>query len=216
MSSSDERVAREAGQEVATLIERTGMFFRTFWRVKDERSANKKIVQKNYSAGKKMQDCIGVRLALYFADDVSLSREILTRRLGDRFVSETVDEHAEHQFQPRRLNMIVKMRGEWRGQVSILQRRSDVVDDTYELQLRTVLSEGWHEVEHDLRYKELHDWEQSPESSRILNGILATLEVCDWSMLQVFDELAHRHYKERNWEAIAAIEATLTLSRREA
>lgn len=30
---------------------------------------------------------------------------------------------------------------------------SDYIDDTFEVQVRTNSFEGWHEIEHDLRYK---------------------------------------------------------------
>jgi hypothetical protein len=61
------------------------------------------------------------------------------------------------------------------------------------------LSEGWHEVEHDLRYKCKEDWETSPDLYRALNGIVATLETCDWSMLKLFEEQAYRHYRAKRW-----------------
>ena len=35
--------------------------------------------------------------------------------------------------------------------VDINEFDAALIDNTYEIQLRTVLSEGWHEVEHDLR-----------------------------------------------------------------
>lgn len=76
------------------------------------------------------------------------------------------------------------------------------VDFTFELQIRTILSEGWHEVEHDLRYKRLDDWKQHDDLSRSLNGVVATLETAEWSMRKIFEDLAHRHYKNRNWEAM--------------
>jgi hypothetical protein len=62
------------------------------------------------------------------------------------------------------------------------------------------LSEGWHEVEHDLRYKCKPDWNDHDDLSRSLNGIIATLETCDWSMIKMFDELSWRHYKSGTWD----------------
>jgi ppGpp synthetase/RelA/SpoT-type nucleotidyltranferase len=35
----------------------------------------------------------------------------------------------------------------------------DLVDNTFEIQFRTTLSEGWHEVDHLMRYKCKPDWE---------------------------------------------------------
>lgn len=73
------------------------------------------------------------------------------------------------------------------------------VDKTFEVQIRTVFSEGWHEIEHDVRYKSLSDWDAQPDLSRNLNGILATLETCDWSIISILDDLAYREYKNRKW-----------------
>ena len=76
------------------------------------------------------------------------------------------------------------------------------IDDTYEIQIRTILSEGWHEVEHDLRYKCQQDWNEHLEESRLLNGIYATLESSEWSMLTLFDRLAYAQYKKGAWNAM--------------
>lgn len=75
----------------------------------------------------------------------------------------------------------------------------DVLDDTFEVQIRTVLSEGWHEVEHDLRYKCQDDWSGYSDLGRALNGIFATLETSDWGMMKLFETLAYRHYKAGEW-----------------
>lgn len=76
------------------------------------------------------------------------------------------------------------------------------VDRSFEVQIRTILSEGWHEVEHDLRYKRKTDWQGSDDLSRGLNGVLATLETAEWSMRKIFDELAYKHYKNRKWDGL--------------
>ena len=53
--------------------------------------------------------------------------------------------------------------------------------------------EGWHEIEHDMRYKtNFADdafWKGNPDLSRILNCIVANLELCDWSMIHLFDQI---------------------------
>ena len=65
--------------------------------------------------------------------------------------------------------------------------------------MRTIFAEGWHEVEHDLRYKNNNCWEQSTGLSRHLNGILATLETCDWALYKVFNYLCYSNYKQSEW-----------------
>lgn len=76
------------------------------------------------------------------------------------------------------------------------------IDKTFEIQVRTIFSEGWHEVEHDLRYKNKSDWADHMDLSRNLNGILATLETCDWAIINVLDRLAYQKYKNQDWNAM--------------
>lgn len=78
----------------------------------------------------------------------------------------------------------------------------DLIDNTYEVQIRTILSEGWHEVEHDLRYKCKEEWDEFKEESRLLNGIYATLESSEWSMLTLFDRLSYSQYKNKVWNSM--------------
>lgn len=63
-----------------------------------------------------------------------------------------------------------------------------------------MFSEGWHEIEHDFRYKCKEDWYDNEDLSRTLNGVIATLENCDWAIASLFDDLAYRHYKKMEWE----------------
>ncbi len=78
------------------------------------------------------------------------------------------------------------------------------LDITFEVQLRSVLSEGWHEVEHDLRYKNKDHWQDHDDLSRALNGVVATLQTSEWCMGKIFDELSYRHYKNKNWAGMVS------------
>ncbi|WP_413502177.1 hypothetical protein [Serratia proteamaculans] len=89
------------------------------------------------------------------------------------------------------------------------------IDSTFELQIRSVLSEGWHEVEHDLRYKAKYDWDGNDIESRKLNGIYATLETSEWTMIKIFDELAYKHYKKQNWNGMLRQKLRLRLNSQE-
>ncbi len=55
-----------------------------------------------------------------------------------------------------------------------------------------------------MRYKSLLSddqfWKGSEELSRMLNCILANLELSDWSLVQLFEQLSYNHYKMGNWE----------------
>ena len=78
----------------------------------------------------------------------------------------------------------------------------DRIEPTYEIQIRTVFSEGWHEVEHDLRYKCKEDWQGCEPYSRALNGIIATLEAAEWNMKSIFADLARQNFSHSNYTAM--------------
>ena len=145
-----------------------------------------------------MQDYIGIRVALYFSDDLDIAMKIVGHLFAE--VGQSIDSPTESTFMPVRCNIIYQLPAEQHAQVSIFALKEKFpIDKTFEVQFRTILSEGWHEVEHDLRYKCEADWKNAFELSRSLNGVMATLETCDWSMIQIFEQLSYRCYKKRAW-----------------
>lgn len=184
---------------------RCGFMYHIFWRTKSERSIKEKLEKKGDGyrrEGKKMQDLLALRITLYFSDDVEILHQFLKKR--PQFVSETIDADDDRTFCPKRLNLVMRVPEDWQRDLNDYLRRTypqwaDLLDGTYEIQIRTILSEGWHEVEHDLRYKCQEDWTEFKDESRLLNGIFATLESSEWSMLTLFDKMAYSFYKKRNW-----------------
>jgi|SRR5690554_3403684 len=198
----EDRVARRLAEQIGDCLNQVGLLFRRFHRAKSIYSLNNKIgsnPEKYTPAGKKIQDPYGVRIAVYFSDDVGIVRKILTQLYGSPLdISE--DLHDSKTFAPTRLNLVFRLPDTISNDGRL--HHHQLVDDTFEVQVRSVLSEGWHEVEHDLRYKCSEDWEPHNDLLRALNGILATLETCDWSLIKLFDDAAYRHYKDRNWLAM--------------
>ena len=186
-------------------LSRCGFMYHVFWRTKSESSIDEKLEKK--AAGyrlesKKMQDLLALRITLYFSDDVEILHQFLCKQSS--FLSETIDADDDRTFCPKRLNLVMQVPEKWLDDMNDFLHRTypeyaDLLDTTYEIQIRTILSEGWHEVEHDLRYKCHEDWTDFPEESRLLNGIFATLESSEWSMLTLFDKMAYSFYKKRNW-----------------
>jgi hypothetical protein len=43
-------------------------------------------------------------------------------------------------------------------------------------------------------------WTGHEDLSRVMNSIIANLELCDWSIMQIFNSIHDSQYKERNWE----------------
>jgi len=198
-----DRICRNLSSQIEDELARVGIFFRIFYRVKSGESIEKKIKHKGtgYYDGesKHLRDIIGIRVILYFSDDSALVYNHLKNYF--EFVEETKDENDETKFAPTRSNLIFRI-----PDASIKEFnevvKDKIIDSTFEVQLRTILSEGWHEVDHDLRYKCVDDWQNSSDLARNFNGILATLETSEYSILRLFDQLSYRHYKSKNIVAL--------------
>lgn len=195
-------VAHDLEKALSKHFDKAGLFYRIFSRCKSGSSAATKLIEKEteyLEKGKKMQDLIGVRVALYFKDDIDLCINIIKTCFAT--IDIVRDEEQSDTFKPMRLNIVCSM-----PEKTIMQLDPELweylIDKTFEIQVRTIFSEGWHEVEHDLRYKHKQDWLEHIELSRNLNGIFATLETCDWAILNVVEELAYQKYRSGNWEAM--------------
>ena len=186
-----------------------GMLCRVFSRGKGHGSLSTKLNSlsddgkslKYSKVGKLLQDAIGVRVVLYFSDDISIARNILCAAYNYRDESSAVDVPKSEEFSVTRYNLVFDMPERYLDEMErVISNRA--IDSTFETQIRSVLSEGWHEVEHDLRYKQKEHWQGSDDLSRALNGIVATLETSEWGMRKIFDDLAYRQYKCKNWAAM--------------
>ena len=189
----------ELSQRVSKLLSKCGLYYRIFARSKTDESTLEKIERKKYSHQKEylMQDYIGIRIALYYLDDIEICKEIICKHF--EVVDISVTNHDPATFLPERLNIVCKIPIETLREVDSTLWTQFPVDQTFEIQIRTIFSEGWHEIEHDIRYKSETNWDDYSDLSRNLNGILATLETCDWSIIAITNDLAYRQYKEKDW-----------------
>ena len=204
MQSNFRHIAEELRRQVEDSLFGIGILARVFARGKDPESLDAKLRRhpaKYNLGGKLVQDAIGIRVALYFAEDISLVKSILESKYVIDLSSSTIDTPDRDQFAVTRYNLVFRLPED---QVSNFKRVAAhyPLDTCFEVQLRSILSEGWHEVEHDLRYKAKDSWQEHDDLSRALNGVVATLETSEWSMGRIFDELAYRHYKHKNWSAM--------------
>lgn len=204
MESKFKHTAEEIRREIENITTKSGLLCRVFSRGKDEHSLNSKLSRSpnKYSIdGKLIQDAIGIRVALYFEEDISIVEKLLTDRFSINRDASTVDSHSTDQFTVSRHNLVFAI-----PERSISDMKRGIgdrpIDTTFEVQLRSILSEGWHEVDHDLRYKSKSSWDHQDDLSRALNGILATIQTSEWTMRKIFDDLAYRHYKNKNWSAM--------------
>ena len=199
-----EDIAKLLENELARRVRKSGMMFRIFSRVKSVESLGHKMEIKGdrYLSGKaKIQDMIGLRFVLYFTDDV----EAMSIFFGSEdLVEASIDELDLATFCPQRLNLTKSIPQQFVEDFRrcLPKAYAQYIDDTYEVQIRTVFSEGWHEVEHDMRYKCKEDWLECEQFSRTLNGMLGALETVEWGMKSLFHEMAYRNYQQGNFKAM--------------
>ena len=186
---------------IESQIRRSGIMYRLFSRVKEQYSIEEKIERKGYTNSEKlMQDIVGFRIVTYFNDDVKTLYNFF-----EKFFSGSVgvyDNPNADQFKPLRKNLICPF-DEYNlkifNDIKIVENIFEYVDCTFEVQFRTTFSEGWHEIEHAMRYKCVDEWTLLDDESRMLNGIYASLETNDHSLKSLFDDIAYKHYKSGNW-----------------
>jgi len=220
-------IENDIRRSIEHMLQSCGIYCRVFSRSKSMDSICRKLANgrgKYDSNGKKMQDIIGIRIIFYFWEDIDVIYNYL--RQDKCFIDESntykeLSEDPIYQnignlstltdklFMPTRLNLVFQMKTE---QTSLLYDAlsrvksfdTSLIDNTYEIQLRSVLSEGWHEVEHDLRYKCKSEawWQKCEAESRMLNGIYASLETCEHAMSTIFESMAQKNLSEGYWEAM--------------
>ncbi len=183
-------------------LEQCAFYHRTFSRIKTPESLEHKFLFKKYDDESKIQDLVGIRVDLYFEDDLALCQDILEKSF--EFIEWASTEADEEEFKATKINGIFRLPRYVKEKIS--KETWDMgIDDTFEVQLKTMFFEGWHEIEHDFRYKNESIWQDRVAYSRYFNSILATLELCDKSMITLFDDLGHDLYKEGYWEEMIQV-----------
>ena len=207
MANISNTLIREITEELEESLHKAGIFYRIFSRAKGRDSTMAKLLKKGNiykQERRKMQDIVGIRIVFYFIEDVEIFHQYLKQNADYIEESNSSAEMNEQQkteiFAPTRLNLIyLDLRDFKDSQGKDID--ISLIDNTYEVQLRTVLSEGWHEVEHDLRYKCKEDkwWNNCRIESRMLNGVYASLETNERTLEVIFSNMAYKNYKNNEW-----------------
>lgn len=193
-------------ETIASKLRNTGIFFHSLSRVKTESSLKHKLATGKYgiqAGGRKIQDLIGIRINLFYSEDVTLCEEILEDTFNLDNWSKSV--WAENRFDAQKCNGVFRIPSKYLRNISS-KLWEYPLDQTFEVQLRTVLFEGWHEIEHEMRYKykpeeeEKHLWAGLEKQARMMNSIIANLELCDWSIGNICDSIAEEQFQKKNWE----------------
>lgn len=199
-----EIIEKRIKDKLVNELTRTGLLFRLFSRVKEQTSIDEKFTRKVYSmSGNLMQDLIGFRITTYFNDDLKIVVDLCEKLFGKEEL--VYDEPDTEIFKPLRKNMICRFPKEESSIFTDIKHSNShfkLIDDTFEIQFRTTLSEGWHEVDHLMRYKCKPDWTELTSESRMLNGIYATLETNDLTLKALFEDISYHHYRSKKWEAM--------------
>lgn len=184
--------------EIRSYLDKCGLFYKCFTRVKSGQSLCKKIVEKQERKGLdyKIQDLVGIRIVVYFKEDIELCERLIRENYNVIDISKNAEDIEK--FGPQRINYVCDLPTE-------IVKNFDLriwdypIDKSFEIQIRTIFSEGWHEIEHDFRYKCKDEWSCYPDLSRTMNGIFATLDNCDWAISSLFTQIAYCHYKKGEW-----------------
>lgn len=201
MQNALEKITAQLVSEISDSLSRCGLMYRIFSRVKSESSLRHKLEVKYADKKVQIQDMIGIRIVVYFQDDVDALA--LFYSAGD-VVKKSIDELDSSTFRPQRLNITSRIPAGLVEEFTAALPESfrDRIEPTFEIQIRTVFSEGWHEVEHDLRYKCKEDWAGCESYSRTLNGLIATLETAEWNMKALFADMARHNFGHSNYTAM--------------
>lgn len=199
-----ELIEKKLKDQLLNELNRASLLFRLHSRIKDNASIIEKIERKAYDPqGKLMQDLIGFRVTTYFNDDISIVVSICQKLFIP--IELVYDEPEPEVFRPLRKNMICRLPEDLKEILSDLKNTKsgyECIDSTFEIQFRTTLSEGWHEIDHNLRYKCKHDWTDLKEEGRMLNGIYAALETSDQTLRALFEDISYEHFKNKRWQAL--------------
>lgn len=193
---------------LVTKLNNAGIYFNSTSRIKSESSLLHKLETGKYSmqeGGRKIQDIIGIRINLFYLEDMDICEKILEETFLLDNWSKTKNE--ENKFKAQKCNGVFRIPSKYLRNIPASVWNKPF-DQTFEVQLRTVLFEGWHEIEHEMRYKyklgsdskETDLWTGHEDLSRVMNSIIANLELCDWSIMQIFNSIHDSQYKEKNWE----------------
>jgi ppGpp synthetase/RelA/SpoT-type nucleotidyltranferase len=192
-------------------MKQSGLYYRLFSRIKTSDSLARKFQIKSYNEEKKIQDLIGLRIDVYFEDDLRICKRLMEQLFS--LVEWSESEMKDIEFKPVKINGVFRLPEYLKKQITD-DTWGMCIDDTFEIQLKTVFFEGWHEIEHDMKYKGGELWSGKNSFARYFNSILATLELCDKSLVTLFENLGHDLYKEGNWAGMMKAHYRLKMEER--
>ena len=102
-------VEQDLKRIISDRLEQCGLYYRCFSRIKTASSMAHKFALKDYGAeNKKLQDLVGVRINLYFDDDVEICQNIVENTFD--VIGWSTSERSEEEFKPTKLNGVCVFR----------------------------------------------------------------------------------------------------------
>jgi ppGpp synthetase/RelA/SpoT-type nucleotidyltranferase len=95
---------------ISRQLNSVGLMFRIFSRTKPDHSIKKKLSSNDeYGKTKKLQDLIGIRVVLYFNDDIDTVRQIISSKYSERSNDVSIDEVKNDEFKALRYNIVYSL-----------------------------------------------------------------------------------------------------------
>lgn len=211
-----EMIKRSVTEKIEGYLASSGVVFTLKARIKSSDSILEKIARKNYGSEKKMQDLVGIRITCYFKDDIAIMKDFIESLYPDSQVN--YDYPDSDVFGPARKNFVCQLDLNQTKLLTDVQESSveyKMFDNTFELQLRSAFTDGWYEMDHALRYKNLGEWSGFDLENRLFNGFLATTETIDEAIINLFHSMAYQQYKSKNWQAMLRFKFRLNFVRKD-
>ena len=144
-------VEQDLKRIISDRLETVRLILQSLSRIKTASSMAHKFELKDYGAeNKKLQDLGGSTYKSLFDDDVEICQNIVENTF--MMIAWSTSERSEEEFKPTKLNGVCRL-PEHSDLRFLPETWKMYIDDTFEIQIKTMFFEGWHEIEHDMRYK---------------------------------------------------------------
>lgn len=156
-------------------------------RAKSVASVEEKLLRpdKKYkNPQKEIPDLVGVRLVLYYQDDIEKVESIIKREFNvlEEEKNHQADKYSPDKFGYLSVHYVVKL-NELRAELSEWKAVSDF---HAEIQIRTVLQHSWAAISHALQYK--REGDVAPQLRRKLFRLAGLFELADEQFIEIRDQ----------------------------
>lgn len=182
--------------KLAGALNNAGIYHSIQSRVKSSDSGSRKVQKKRATATHedyRIQDHLGIRVNVYFSDDIEVVHAIAGRLFQPDSAAPNITRMQPGQFGVKLHNCVYRAHLDADSASAFPEH----ADQTFELQLRTIHNEGWHEIDHDFVYKAAaaDTWQGRDDKMHAFTALQAMIEAVDWSVSKLFDGLAHDFYR---------------------